>query len=120
MTLATLLTILLLILEALFPSAGKASWYDDGPGRYAAVHSYTWGDPRYLVEVCRQDDPAVCVIVTVRDHMESVDKAIDLGPDAFVALWPGVDPATALNTHGVVDVTITKIGKIVLPATDTK
>lgn len=110
----TLLSLLLLI--ELLLSPGRASYYDDGPGLYAAVHSYRFGDPTYSVNVCRVDHPSVCVLVTVRDYMASTSKVIDLGPDAFVRLWPGESRANALS-HGVAQVTVSDYS---LPPTDTQ
>jgi hypothetical protein len=106
----------LLLIAAMW--SGEASWYDDGPGLYGAVHSYRWGDPRYPVKVCRADDPDVCVVVTIRDHMANPDRAIDLSPSAFHALWPGLTEHEALILRGVVQVTVTT-EVIELPATDT-
>lgn len=87
----------------------QASWYDDGPGYYGAVHSYRWGDPRYTVRVCRIADPDRCVLVTVRDHMANAHREIDLSPDAFSRLAP--------LSRGVVDVTVRRVD---LPPTDTE
>jgi hypothetical protein len=69
---------------------GTASYYDDGPGLYAAVHSYKWGDPRYPVRVCYESR---CVTVTVRDYCQcyvgtSDERIIDLSPQAFARLAP--------------------------------
>jgi hypothetical protein len=96
---------------------GEASWYDDGRGLYGAVHSWRFGDQPYWVEVCRQDASATCVLVLVRDHMANPRRAIDLSPDAFVRLWPGLHRADALG-RGVVDVTARRTGAIELPQTD--
>lgn len=70
---------------------GTASWYDDGPGLYAAVHSYRFGDPVYdvIVRVPGGDS----VRVRVRDHCAcyvgtSRERLIDLSPDAFAKLAP--------------------------------
>jgi hypothetical protein len=92
------------------PQTGTASWYDDGPGLYAAVHSYRFGDPRYELRVCRADDPSVCVTVTVRDHMANRERLVDLSRDAFERL---ADPSV-----GVLRVTIAEPGPT-LPPTDT-
>ena len=86
--------------------AGEASWYDDGPGLYGAVHSFRWGDTPYAVEVCAD----VCVTVTVRDHMANRERAIDLSPEAFSRL--------AQLSRGVVQVTLERVD-IRLPETDT-
>lgn len=72
-------------------ASGVASYYDDGPGLYAAVHSYRWGQPRYTVRVCRRDDRSRCVSVTVRDHCQcyqatSDERLIDLSPAAMRSL----------------------------------
>jgi rare lipoprotein A (peptidoglycan hydrolase) len=91
-------------------ATGEASWYDDGPGLYAAVHSYRFGDPRYSVEVCRADNDEVCVTVTVRDHMANRERVVDLSPAAFSRLAP--------LSQGVVQVTVGP-PIIPLPATDT-
>lgn len=74
-------------------AGGLASWYDDGPGYYAAVPSFVWGDAPYEVRVCRQDDSMTCVTVTVRDHCACRigtpdERLIDLSPDAFEMLAP--------------------------------
>lgn len=90
--------------------AGEASWYDDGPGLYGAVHSFRWGDTPYAVEVCRADDRDRCVTVIVRDHMANTRRAIDLSPDAFSRLAP--------LSRGVVQVTL-EATTVRLPATDT-
>lgn len=92
MFVGTFLVVLSLVFAAV-PPQGVASWYDDGPGLYAAVHSYEWGDPRYKLEVCRADNLEVCVTVTVRDHCqcyvgERRERAIDLSPSAFKRLAP--------------------------------
>lgn len=88
---------------------GEASWYDDGPGLYGAVHSWRFGDEPYWVEVCRQDASATCVLVFVRDYMRHPTRAIDLSPDAFVRLWPGLSRSEALD-RGVVDVMVRVTG----------
>ena len=83
--------------------AGEASYFDDGPGLYGAVHSYRWGDPTYPAVVCRADDATRCVTVTVRDHMAHPTRAIDLSPEAFSRLAPLSD--------GVLQVTVTYGGR---------
>lgn len=111
-----------LMLMAIFPGrvsashSSQASWYDDGPGFYGAVHSYHWGDPRYALRVCRLDSPHTCVTVTVRDHMANAHRVIDLSPSAFAALWPNLSRSAALS-RGVVKVTAATI-KATLPPTD--
>lgn len=72
---------------------GAASYYDDGSGLYAAVPSYTFGDARYELTVCRQDNVEVCVKVTVRDHCQCYvgtinERIIDLSPEAFSQIAP--------------------------------
>lgn len=104
-----------LVFQEIHIRTGEASYYDDGPGLYGAVHSYRFGDARYVATVCRLDDPGRCVEVTVRDHMGNQTRAIDLSPDAFVQLAP--------LSEGVVDVTVRKTGAVpraTLPATDTQ
>lgn len=83
--------------------SGRASWYNDGAGLYAAVHSWRWGDRRYRLTVCRADDLERCVIVTVRDYCQcyvgtSRERVIDLSPDAFSRLAP--------LSRGVIKVTV--------------
>lgn len=111
--LAVVLAIGLLIVtvsHALASHLRQASWYDDGPGYYGAVHSFRWGDERYPVEVCRVDRPTRCVTVVVRDHMANRHREIDLSPAAFAELAP--------LSRGVVDVTVRRVD-LALPATDT-
>ena len=77
---------------ALTASKGWASYYDDGPGHYGAVHSWRWGDERYAVQVCLQDRSA-CTYVMVRDYCACRDRhgdptVIDLSPAAFRDLAP--------------------------------
>jgi len=92
---------------------GEASYFDDGPGLYGAVHSYRWGDPTYPAVVCRADDATRCVTVTVRDHMAHPTRAIDLSPEAFEQLAPLSD--------GVVQVTVEYGGPSpTLPETSTE
>lgn len=101
--------------EAPQTATGEASWYDDGPGLYGAVHSYRWGDRRYNVRVCRADNADVCVTVTVRDHMANRVRAIDLSPQAFSRLAP--------LSRGVVQVTVSRVGagpRMTLPPTSTE
>lgn len=100
-----LLSLLLALLVSGAPLQGKASWYDDGPGLYGAVHSYRWGDPQYRVVVCRKE---ACVTVTVRDYMANPRRAIDLSPDAFRQLFPTESRAEAL-AHGVAQVTVRRV-----------
>lgn len=80
-------------------ASGTASWFDDGPGLYAAVHSYRWGQPRYSVRVC---SGSRCVTATVRDYCQcyvgtSRERLIDLSPAAFARLGSlsrGILPVT--------------------------
>lgn len=70
--------------------SGVASWYDDGPGLYAAVNSFRFGDAPYRVRV-RYGSAYVDVVV--RDHCNcytgtSRERLIDLSPDAFDDLAP--------------------------------
>ncbi len=109
--------VLLIPSTALARQRGVASYYDDGPGLYAAVPTYFWGDPRYQLTVC--DDEGDCVTVTVRDHCNcyvgtSDERMIDLSPAAFAALEP--------ISRGVMYVTITGPGtrpNLTPPPTDT-
>lgn len=75
--------------------AGTASYYNDpnASGLYAAVPSWHFGDHRYSLKVCRQDQPSRCVTVTVRDFCQcyvgtSKERIIDLSPEAFKRLAP--------------------------------
>ena len=67
-----------------------ASWYDDGPGLYAAVNSFRFGDKPYRVTVWYEGRH---VTVVVRDHCNCYtgtarERAIDLSPEAFAELAP--------------------------------
>jgi len=69
---------------------GVASYYDDGPGLYAAVPSFHFGDRRYRLTVWYGHKH---VTVTVRDHCAcyvgtSRARIIDLSPAAFAKLAP--------------------------------
>lgn len=94
---------------------GVATWYDDGAGHYAAVHSYRWGDPTYQVRVTYGSRST---IVTVRDHCAcyhgtSRERVIDLSPAAFDDLAP--------LSRGVIKVVVTPVkGGATLPPTDTR
>lgn len=69
-------------------SQGTATWYDDGPGLYAAVGTWHWHDTPYELSVCT---PAACVTVTIRDFCRACAdgrRIIDLSPDAFQQLAP--------------------------------
>lgn len=103
--------------EPLAGAAGWATWYDDGPGLYGAVHSWKWGDDPYPVEVCRLDNAQMCVTVIVRDYCACGDRrgvptVIDLSPAAFRKI--------ASLHSGVVRVTVSGPVEITLPATDTE
>ena len=65
---------------------GLASWYDDGPGLYAAVPSWRFGDRPYQVRVTAGDRS---VVATVRDFCGCPgERIIDLSPAAFAELAP--------------------------------
>lgn len=109
------LSILLIVFAQLSSGVGTASYYDDGPGAYAAVNSFRWGDKPYPLEVCRADDSSRCVSVIVRDHCQCYvdtpdERLIDLSPDAFREIAP--------RTDGLVKVRIGRVS-IPLPETDT-
>lgn len=75
------------------PATGWATWYDDGPGWYAAVPSWRHGDEPYAIQVCRADRPATCTHVLVRDFCACGDRrgeptVVDLSPSAFRELAP--------------------------------
>lgn len=75
-----------LITEPAALSGGLASWYDDGPGLYAAVPSWRFGDRPYRVRVVAGDRS---VVVTVRDFCGCPGaRIIDLSPAAFRELAP--------------------------------
>lgn len=93
-------------------SQGYATWYDDGPGLYGAVHSWHYGDKPYPVQVCHGGR---CVTVLVRDFCACGDRSghatvIDLSPSAFTALAP--------LSRGVISVTVKPVSDTP-PATDT-
>lgn len=93
---------------------GKATWYDDGPGYYAAVPSFSWGDKPYRVIVYYKDRS---VTVTVRDHCgcyvgNADERVIDLSPAAFAELAP--------LSVGKITVRYVRGGNIKLPETDTE
>ena len=99
--------------ETTAPTEGTASWYDVGPGLYAAVPSYRFGDQTYPLNVCAGER---CVQVTVRDHCScfvgtSRERVIDLSADAFRRLAP--------LSRGLVRVTLSSPVAVELPATDT-
>lgn len=108
-----LLAFLLAVGATSFIQTGTASWYDDGPGLYAAVNSFRWGDDPYDLTVCLRDG-SKCVTVTVRDHCQChvgtpKERLIDLSPAAFRRLGP--------LSRGLLRVTVQTA--IRLPATDT-
>jgi hypothetical protein len=101
---------------------GVASYYYDGPGLYASVPTWTFGDEPYLVSVCRPEN-GVCVtdpsrpddlaVVTVRGFCACPNgRIIDLSRDAFAQL--------ATLARGLIEVTVTSGTTVVLPATDTR
>lgn len=107
--LAAVITLLLLGLamsvDVRASESGVASWYDDGPGFYAAVHSFRWGDPPYRVVVTA--DNGNSIVVTVRDFCQCYvdterERVIDLSPAAFAALAP--------LSNGLVRVTVFRAG----------
>jgi hypothetical protein len=100
--------------------SGVASWFNSyGPGLYAAVNSYRFGDPRYSVRVCLQDG-SKCVTVVVRDYCQCPgNRIIDLSRDAFSRL---ADPSVGLVpvTVSPADRTPVAAGRMTLPPTDTR
>lgn len=103
--------------------AGYATWCAPTP-----THCQGWGGeahvgavpgyhgPRYAAKVCREDDPARCVTVTVLSwcacgQRHGRDTVIDLSPAAFRELAP--------TSRGIVLVTVESVD-IGLPATDTE
>jgi hypothetical protein len=100
--------------------SGVASWFNSyGPGLYAAVNSYRFGDPRYSVRVCLQDG-SKCVVVVVRDYCQCPgNRIIDLSRDAFSRL---ADPSVGLVpvTVSPADRTPVAAGRMTLPPTDTR
>lgn len=70
---------------------GWATWFDDGPGLYAAVSWWRFGDAPYPVRVCAAGSR--CVIVTVRDfcacgERRGVPTIVDLSPAAMALIEP--------------------------------
>jgi hypothetical protein len=100
--------------------SGVASWFNSyGPGLYAAVNSYRFGDPRYSVRVCLQDG-SKCVVVVVRDYCQCPgNRIIDLSRDAFSRL---ADPSVGLVpvTVSPADRTPVAAGRMTLPPTSTE
>jgi hypothetical protein len=99
---------------------GKATWYDDGPGHYAAagpvLRDALGGDPAFRgerVTVCSDD---ACVTVRLVDWCACGDRGgvptlLDLSADAFDELAP--------LGRGVIPVTIELAGSVpTLPPTD--
>jgi hypothetical protein len=91
--------------------SGVATYYDDGPGYYGSVPSWSYGDKPYPATVCHAGS---CVVVTVRGYCACGDRAgkatvIDLSPAAFARLAP--------LSVGVIDVTLETGGTIKLPET---
>jgi hypothetical protein len=99
---------------------GKATWYDDGPGHYAAagpvLREALGGDPAFRgerVTVCSDD---ACVTVRLIDWCACGDRGgvptlLDLSADAFDELAP--------LGRGVIPVTIELAGSVpTLPPTD--
>jgi len=75
---------------------GWATFYDDGPGRYAAVPTWRFGDAPYPVRVCRMDDETTCIVALVRDFCACGDRngtptVIDLSPEAMSVLEPAYE-----------------------------
>lgn len=95
---------------AVFPWAvwsGRASWYDNGRGLYAAVPH--WSGVRFTL-VVRLGTKRVTV--TVRDSCQCYvgtrdERVIDLSPAAFAALRPTGRSIAAQLDRGIVTVTIT-------------
>ncbi len=87
---------------------GTATWYDNGPGLYAAagpgLRTGHWRGR--VVSVC---DPAACVTVRLTDWCACPHHLIDLSPSAFSSLAP--------LSRGVVGVVVSW-GSPALPATD--
>lgn len=84
---------------------GIASWYDAGPGLYAAVPSWRWGDAPYRVRVTAGGR---AVVVTVGDFCGCPGgRVIDLSADAFARLAP--------LSQGLVRVTVTRLDAAVTP-----
>ena len=86
--------------------SGIASWYDTpGPGLYAAVPSWRWGDTPYRVRVTAGSRS---VVVVVGDFCRCPGgRVIDLSADAFARLAP--------LSAGLVRVTVERLGAGVTP-----
>lgn len=108
---------------------GVATWYDDGPGIYAAagpeLRNGAWRGS--TVDVCGK----ACIPVRLSDWCACGDRAglptlLDLSADAFARVAgcrPGTEEYSACRTRalgaGVMDVSVrTHVGPIRLPATD--
>jgi len=70
---------------------GWATWFDDGPGLYAAVSWWRFGDAPYPVRICTGGSQ--CVVATVRDFCRCAPRhgkptIIDLSPAAMKAIEP--------------------------------
>jgi rare lipoprotein A (peptidoglycan hydrolase) len=105
-------------------ATGTASWYDDGPGFYGAVHSWHWGDQPYRVKVTAPSGRSVTV--TIRDYCGCPGgRLIDLSPEAFSQLagQPGlgvglIRGVTVTRIVGTVEVQAAP--GVTLPPTDTE
>jgi hypothetical protein len=62
------------------------SW--GGKVRLAAVPTFHYGDRRYVIRVCRQDNPSRCVTATVVSYCACGSHVVDLSPYAFTRLQP--------------------------------
>lgn len=76
------------------PQVGVASWYNDGPGMYAAVHGYR-GKPYWVLAegMVHGHLTGAKVKVLVRDWCQCYigtirERIIDLSPTAFGRLAP--------------------------------
>lgn len=119
---SVILTIVVLVIlfaatrPAVRAAGGTASWYDDGPGYYAAVHSWHWHDTPYRVLVTAPSGRSV--VVTVRDYCGCPGgRVIDLSPAAFRQLAGQPGQGVGL----IRGVTVTRLtAGATLPATDTE
>ena len=108
---ALLATILALVIGTPLSGVhGTASWYDNGPGLYAAAGpALRVGDWRQrTVQVCASS----CVTLRLVDYCACPKRVIDLSPAAFRAT------GTPLS-RGLVTVTVSWGGDPQLPPTDT-
>lgn len=81
-------------------------WYTRGKNpiyNYAAVKSFTWGDPIYAIQVCAKKTGR-CAIARVVDHCEGCTgkRLVDLSPALFEALGIPLH-------HGVVKITLRRV-----------